>query len=86
LIVALYPTRGLDARSTTAVRALFRAARDRGAAVLLVSEDLDELFELSDRLVVMLRGGIAAAFVPKDFHAESVGPFMVGAHEQADAA
>jgi simple sugar transport system ATP-binding protein len=86
LIVALYPTRGLDARSTTAVRALFRAARDRGAAVLLVSEDLDELFELSDRLVVMFRGGIAAALAPKDFRAESVGPFMVGAHEQADAA
>ena len=86
LIVALYPTRGLDARSTTAVRALFRAARDRGAAVLLVSEDLDELFELSDRLVVMFRGGIAAALAPKDFHAETVAPFMVGAHEQADAA
>ena len=53
LIVALYPTRGLDVRSTAAVRALLRDVRDRGAAVLMVSEDLDELFEVSDRLIVM---------------------------------
>ena len=50
LIVALYPTRGLDARSTMMVRSLLRDMRDRGAAVLLISEDLDELFEVSDRL------------------------------------
>ena len=68
LIVALYPTRGLDARSTTAVRALLRDARDRGAAVLLVSEDLDELFDVSDRLVVLYStAAIAAEFGPEDF-------------------
>ena len=44
LIVALYPTRGLYARSTLSVYALLREARDRGAAVLMVSEDLDESF------------------------------------------
>ena len=62
LIVALYPTRGLDARSTIAVRALLRDARDRGAAVLMISEDLDELFEVSDRLLVLFHGAIAAEF------------------------
>src|SRR5271170_1857458 len=44
LIVALYPTRGLDARSAEALRALFLSARAAGAAILLVSEDLEELF------------------------------------------
>ena len=86
LIVALYPTRGLDARSTIAVRALIRDVRDRGAAVLLVSEDLDELFEVSDRLLVLFHGAIAGEFGPEDFRTESVGPLMVGIRERADAA
>jgi general nucleoside transport system ATP-binding protein len=86
LIVALYPTRGLDARSTSAVRALFRLARDRGAAVLIVSEDLDELFEVSDRLVVLFHGAIAAEIAREDFRAETVGPFMVGMEARSDAA
>ena len=86
LIVALFPTRGLDVRSTTAVRALLRGARDRGAAVLLVSEDLDELFDVSDRLVVLFHGSIAAEFGQEDFRPETVGPPMVGIAERADAA
>jgi ABC-type uncharacterized transport system ATPase subunit len=86
LIVALYPTRGLDARSAMMVRELLRDMRDRGAAVVLISEDLDELFEVSDRLLVLFRGAIAAEFTPENFRADAVGPFMVGATEQADAA
>jgi len=86
LIVALYPTRGLDVRSTMMVRALLGDARDRGAAVLVVSEDLDELFELSDRLLVLNHGAIAGEVAPEKFTAEFVGPLMVGSPEQADAA
>jgi general nucleoside transport system ATP-binding protein len=86
LIVALYPTRGLDARSTMMVRSLLRDMRDCGAALLLISEDLDELFEVSDRLLVLFHGAIAAEFSPDDFRAEVVGPLMVGATEQSDAA
>jgi ABC-type uncharacterized transport system ATPase subunit len=86
LIVALYPTRGLDARSTLAVRALLAGARNDGAAVLLMSEDLDELFAISDRLLVLYRGTIAAEFGPADFRAETVGPPMVGARRQSHAA
>ncbi len=86
LIVALYPTRGLDARSTIAVRELIRDARNRGAAVLVVSEDLDELFEVSDRLLVLFRGAVAAEFGPEQFRAETVGPLMVGTTERSDAA
>jgi ABC-type uncharacterized transport system ATPase subunit len=86
LIVALYPARGLDARSTRAVRTLLCDARAGGASVLLVSEDLDELFELSDRLLVLFRGAIAGDFLPADFCVETVGPFMVGTGRQSHAA
>src|SRR2546428_2762013 len=61
LIIALYPTRGLDMRSATAARDLLLAKRDRGAGVLLISEDLGELFLLSDRLFVLYRGRIVGA-------------------------
>jgi simple sugar transport system ATP-binding protein len=83
LIVALYPTRGLDARSAMTLRSLLRDARDGGAAVLIVSEDLDELFELSDRLVVLYRGAIAGEFSSESFRAEAVGPLMVGVTDAA---
>jgi general nucleoside transport system ATP-binding protein len=86
LIVALYPTRGLDARSTLAVRSLLREVSVAGAGVLLISEDLDELFELSDRLLVLFRGAISGEFEPDQFSTEAVGPLMVGAGEHADAA
>ncbi len=86
LIIALYPTRGLDARSAAAVRRLLFEARDRGAAVLMVSEDLDELFEVCDRLHVLYRGAIAGEFGPEHFSADVIGPRMVGASEHADAA
>ena len=83
LIVALYPTRGLDTRSARALRDLFAEASAGGAAVLLVSEELDELFETSDRLIVLRDGAIAGEFLPDSFSADLVGPRMVGA---ADAA
>jgi simple sugar transport system ATP-binding protein len=83
LIVALYPTRGLDSRGAQALRELLGEARAAGAAVLLVSEDLDELFAMSDRLIVLRDGRIAATFLPASFRAEAVGPSIVGA---ADAA
>ena len=58
LIVAMNPTSGLDAAATRFVRDMIDEAARRGAGVLLVSEDLDELLELSDRIAVMSRGEI----------------------------
>jgi simple sugar transport system ATP-binding protein len=86
LIVALYPTRGLDTRSAVMVRTLLGEARDGGAAVLIVSEDLDELFEVCDRVLVLYRGTVAGEFGPERFTADAVGPLMVGVAEHADAA
>ena len=83
LIVALYPSRGLDARSTDALRALFLAARAAGAGLLLFSEELDELISLSDRIIVLREGRVAGEFSPASFALDTIGACMVGT---ADAA
>ena len=78
LILAFYPTRGLDVQSAIAARELFRRSRNAGAGVLLISEDLDELFALSDRLVVLFRGRIAGTGTPHDLSINEVGYLMTG--------
>ena len=78
VLVAAQPTRGLDFSATNFVRRSLRGLRDAGAGVLLVSSDLDELLELSDRLVVMYGGRVVARFqAPYDRRA--VGDAMTGA-------
>jgi ABC-type uncharacterized transport system ATPase subunit len=62
VVVAHSPSRGLDARACNAVHQRLLSARDRGAAVVLISEDLDEVLSLSDRVGVMTRGRIVAEF------------------------
>jgi general nucleoside transport system ATP-binding protein len=79
LIVAFYPTRGLDVRSAVAARELLVAARDGGAGVLLISEDLDELLAMSDRLAVLHHGRIVASEPPSRFTVEEIGHLMTGA-------
>tara|TARA_B100000575_G_C23056026_1_gene607963 strand:- start:37 stop:1281 length:1245 start_codon:yes stop_codon:yes gene_type:complete len=56
VIVAAQPTRGLDVSAVDAIHKLIIDQRDKGSAVLLISEDLDELFKLSDRLIVLYEG------------------------------
>jgi ABC-type uncharacterized transport system ATPase subunit len=76
VVLAHSPSRGLDVRAAAAVHESIRAARDGGAAVLLISEDLDEVLLLSDRVGVMNRGRISAEFaVPVD--RKAVGEAMV---------
>ena len=84
LIIAFYPTRGLDVRSAIATRDLLMALREDGAGVLLISEDLAELFALSDRLVVLFRGKLAGARAPADTSIEDVGYLMTGGPERHD--
>ncbi len=61
-IVAVYPTQGLDAKAVNHTWELFMRLRDTGSAILLVSEDLDEIMALSDRIAVMSRGKIVGMF------------------------
>ncbi len=82
LIVAAYLTRGLDAQSTIAARQALLQARANGAGVLLISEDLEELFALSDRLIVLRGGRIVAAYRPEETDLLQVGHFMTGTERQ----
>ena len=77
LIVAHSPARGLDLRASAAVHERLRGARDAGAGVLLISEDLDEILLLCDRIGVMTRGQIVAEF-DAPFDRQSVGEAMIG--------
>jgi len=61
VIIAMQPTWGLDVGAVSYVHRQLIAARDRGAAVLLISEDLDELFAIADRIAVMAAGHLSAA-------------------------
>jgi ABC-type uncharacterized transport system ATPase subunit len=79
LIVASYLTRGLDVQSTVAARRSLIQARDGGAGVLLISEDLEELFLLSDRLIVLYGGRIVGSFAPNETSRYRVGQLMTGA-------
>ncbi len=82
LILAFYPTRGLDLRSAVATREVLAAFRDAGAGVLLISEDLSELFGLCDSLVVLFRGRIVGAGTPRNMTVKQVGYLMTGSQEE----
>jgi simple sugar transport system ATP-binding protein len=76
-VVAAQPTRGLDLGAAARVHAALRAAADRGAAVLLISFDLDELRALSDRILVLYEGA-AAGEASRDASDELLGRLMLG--------
>ncbi len=81
VLIARSPTRGLDVGATEAVRNLVLAERQRGTGVLLISEDLDELLALSDRLIVMYEGEIVGELAAEDATSERLGLLMAGQRE-----
>jgi simple sugar transport system ATP-binding protein len=78
LLVVSQPTRGLDVGATEYVRSQLLARRAAGAGILLVSEDLDELLALSDRMVVMYEGRIVGEMARADADVEHLGMLMAG--------
>jgi ABC-type uncharacterized transport system ATPase subunit len=78
VLVAAAPTRGLDVGAIETVHGYLREAADRGVAVLLISEDLDEVLTLSDRVVVMYEGAIAGEIDAAVATPEEVGLLMAG--------
>ena len=74
-IVAMNPTRGLDLSAARHVQLRLRAAADRGAAILYSSADLDELLDVSDRILVVFDGQVQSV----DGGRDSIGRAMVGA-------
>ena len=78
VLIAANPCFGLDFAAVAQIHAEIMAARNRGAAVLLVSEDLDELLELSDRLVVMFHGEFVYEARASEADLTEIGRHMAG--------
>ncbi|MGB9358459.1 MAG: ABC transporter ATP-binding protein [Acidimicrobiia bacterium] len=85
VLIARSPTRGLDVGATAVVRDQILAERDRGIAVLLISEDLDELLALSDRVLVIYEGKIVGEMPASEATAERLGLLMSGHTEEQSA-
>ncbi len=79
LVIASQPTRGVDVGSIEFIHKQLVAERDRGAAVLLVSAELDEIFSLADRIIVMYEGEVVADMPAEDATREQLGLLMAGA-------
>ena len=79
LLVAVQPTRGLDVGAIEFVHRQIVAQRDAGKAVLLVSLEMDEVMDVSDRILVMYEGEIVAELDPKRTTPEEMGLYMAGA-------
>ena len=78
VLIVVQPTRGLDIAAVAAVRAQLFTQRARGCAVLLISLDLDEVLELSDRVLVMYAGRITGEFTRAQFDERVLGRRMLG--------
>jgi len=83
LIIADQPTWGLDIGAVAYVRKQLLAARERGAGIVLVSEDLDEVFALADRIAVLCGGRLVACKATSEWDLASLGLAMMGHEEEA---
>lgn len=81
LLVASYPVRGLDIAASEAVYKLLLEERDKGTAILLVLEDLDDIFRLADRVAVMYDGRINGVMPVEEADTDKIGALMLGAQE-----
>jgi ABC-type uncharacterized transport system ATPase subunit len=78
LMIAVHPTRGLDVGAIEGIHRLLIDLRDQGTAILLISEELDELFSLADRIAVIYEGQIVGETSPERSNLDAVGLMMAG--------
>ncbi len=78
VMIAVHPTRGVDVGASEAIHAAFRTLREQNAATLLISEDLDELFELCDRIAVLYDGAIQGTVPADRARLDEIGLMMAG--------
>ena len=79
LLIAVQPTRGLDVGAIEYIHKAIVNERDQGSAILLVSLELDEVMNLSDRILVMYEGEIVGEVDPKKTTLQELGLYMSGA-------
>lgn len=84
LLISVQPTRGLDVGAIEYIHQQIVATRDNGAGVLLVSLELDEVMNLSDRILVMYEGEIVGELDPKKTTIQELGLYMAGAKRQSE--
>ena len=82
LLIAVQPTRGLDVGAIEYIHRQIVAQRDAGKAVLLVSLELDEVMDVSDRILVMYEGEIVGELNPHETTVEELGLYMAGAKRE----
>jgi simple sugar transport system ATP-binding protein len=81
LVVAVQPSRGLDIGATAFIQRQLLAQRERGAAVMLISTELDEILALSDRILVLFKGRIVGDLARAEVTVERLGRLMLGGGE-----
>jgi simple sugar transport system ATP-binding protein len=86
ILLAVQPTRGLDVGAIEYIHRQLIHQRDEGAAILLISLELDEVMNLSDRILVMFEGGIVADLDPKKVTVQELGLYMAGAKKEGEQA
>ena len=86
LLVAVQPTRGLDVGAIEYIHAQLVKARDENRAVLLISLELDEVINVSDRILVMYEGKIVGEFLPHAVSVQELGLYMAGAGQATKGA
>ena len=82
VLVAASPTRGLDVAGIETVHSYLRSAAEHGVGLLLISEDLDEILALADRIVVMYEGAIVGEREAASATVEELGLLMAGGEER----
>ncbi len=87
LLIAVYPSRGLDVGATESVRGMLLEQRDAGMGVLLISEDLEELLTIADRIAVLFEGEIMGTLPAEEADIQTLGLMMAGVRKtEAEAA
>ncbi len=85
LMIAVHPTQGLDVGATKAVHEMLVQLRDSGSGVLLISEDLDEVMQLSDKILVLFNGKINGVISRGQANREVIGQLMAGLKQKEGA-
>ncbi|TSE14002.1 ABC transporter ATP-binding protein [Mesorhizobium intechi] len=84
LLFVAQPTWGVDIGAASAIRRRLVALRNEGMAILVISEELEELFELCDSIQVIHQGRLSPPLVTRDTRPEEIGRYMIGAHSTAE--
>ena len=82
LLFVAQPTWGVDIGAATAIRRRLIALRNEGMAILVISEELEELFELCDKIQVLYHGTLSLPLVTRDTRPEEIGRYMIGAQSR----